>query len=179
MLPHLERIVTKDIQGPSQHHSSQQSSSSPISGQADKHLEPDEQALSGASVDTPKTVATWSKQPVPEHGRTRHEQPPAALKRFSRQPAHSGKGKAPERLSYELYAETAKALPTPKPSSSSQRIHSTGQIDASPASGPSLLLNEKTAQEAAKAIDTKIVKSGRRKVWVQKELITLFVICAK
>ncbi|ETS76038.1 hypothetical protein PFICI_12982 [Pestalotiopsis fici W106-1] len=57
----------------------------------------------------------------------------------------------------------------------------TKSIDAStsspgpiPISLPPLLANEKSAVELADTVDPKIIKRGKRKVWFQKQLLTLF-----
>lgn len=81
----------------------------------------------------------------------------------------------PQRDSLEITAAPqdpivaiARAVTVPKPSSGATSI-----------SVPALIANEKTAVELADAVDPKIIKRGKRKVWFQKQLLTFFVFSAK
>jgi hypothetical protein len=90
-----------------------------------------------------------------------------------------GKGKTPEWPLQHPHAGVANTSTVPRFSSSSQRIINAGQRETSGAGAPPLLLNEKTAAQAAETVDPKIIKRGQRKVWTQKQLITIFDFSAK
>jgi hypothetical protein len=78
----------------------------------------------------------------------------------------------------QLAGTVGKTTPARNPSSLLQPENVASNPNLT-ATGPPLLLNEKSATEAAEAVDPKTIRRGQRKVKIQKFLLTAFDISAK